>query len=165
MKSFPGLYSYFATGQLFRALIGTDNAIGKYLKERIERGDLIDDKVTVALFNAYVQTVIDEGKQMLLDGFPRTLHQMKKTMKIINANNREIVGIQLVLPDDVAIERMEERGRKDDTPESIQHRMDQFYNKTQPMISWFADQETLIKVNADRPIEEVAADIKNILGG
>lgn len=103
------MYSYFATGALFRALIANENAIGNYLRERVENGDLIHDDVTIALFNAYMQTVIDDKKQMLLDGYPRTIEQMKSTIALMNKNKRTLLGIQLVLPDEVAIERMEER--------------------------------------------------------
>lgn len=163
LKQFPWLYSYFATGALFRALIANENAIGNYLRERVENGDLIHDDVTIALFNAYMQTVIDDKKQMLLDGYPRTIEQMKSTIALMNKNKRTLLGIQLVLPDEVAIERMQERWRKDDTPESIQHRINQFYDKTQPMIDRFAENQNLIKVKADRTVEEVWADINKIL--
>lgn len=163
VEAFPWLFSYFSSGDLFRALTWWDNAIGNYVKDRIERGDLISDDVTISLFDAYIQTVIDEEKKMLIDGFPRTIPQMEKMMPLMKENKRELVGIQFVLPDEVVIARMKERGRKDDTDEGIAHRLEQFYRLTQPTIDWFANNATLIKIDADRTPEEIAADVKKAL--
>lgn len=164
-EAFPWLFSYFASWDLFRAIIWAENAIGKYLKDRMERWDLISDRVTISLFYVYLQTVIDEGKNMLIDWFPRTIPQMEKMMKLLTKYKREIIGIQFVLSDEVAIERMKGRGRVDDTDEIIRHRIDQFYEKTQPTINRFAEHGTLVKINADRPIEEIAIDVKRVIWG
>jgi len=64
---FPDLIAYFASGDVFRALTSTSNAIGDYLKNRLVNGQLIDNKVTNALFELYLHSVIDDKKAMLLD--------------------------------------------------------------------------------------------------
>lgn len=161
-KKFPKSFSYFSTGDVFRALMSNDNAIGNHLKERMEKGDLIDDEVTNSLFKTYFYTVVHDHKYMLLDGFPRTIPQMIEMIKLIKRHERDLVGVHLVLPDQVAIDRMKERGREDDSHESINHRISQFYAKTQPTIDWFANNAQIIKVDANRPIEEVEADLEAI---
>jgi len=162
-EAFPDVFSYFSSWDMFRALTSAPNAIGNYVKDRIERGDLISDDVTLWLFDVYVQTVMDEDKSMLLDGFPRTIPQMEKMVGLMKKYERDPVGIQFVIPDDVAIERMLERGRKDDTEESIRHRIELFYEKTQPTIDWFAENWTLIQIDANRSVEEIAEDVKKAL--
>gem|GEM_PF-3085568 len=39
--------SHLSTGDVFRALTSQPNAIGKYVKNRMESGMLIDDQVTI----------------------------------------------------------------------------------------------------------------------
>ncbi len=161
IEAFPWLYSYFSSWDMFRALTWAPNAIGDYVKDIIERGDLISDEVTLALFDAYIQTVIDVEKKMLLDWFPRTIPQMEKMMKLFKEYNREVIGIQFVIPDEVVIERMKERWRKDDTDEGIARRLESYYEQTQPTIDWFEENGTLIKIDANRSVEEIAQDVKN----
>jgi adenylate kinase family enzyme len=72
-------------------------------------GELIKDEVTNSLFEAYVHAVLHDKKYMLLDGYPRTLEQMKTTMHLLTQHNREVLGIQFIISDEIALERM--RGR------------------------------------------------------
>jgi adenylate kinase len=51
-----------------------------------------------------------------------------------------------------------ERGRSDDTADAIKHRIDQFYDKTQPVIDFFSDNAPLIKIDANRSVEEIHQD-------
>jgi adenylate kinase len=77
IEKLAGIVSHISTGDVFRALVSQPNAIGKYVKDRMESGKLIDDQVTMSLFNAYFFTVLDEQKYMLLDGYPRSIPQMQ----------------------------------------------------------------------------------------
>lgn len=143
--------------------MSSPNAIGNYLKERMERCDLIDDSVSNAMFEAYFHTIIHDNKYMLLDGFPRTIPQMQNMMGLVKKHNRDLIGIHLVVPDDVVKQRMLERWRNDDTVEWIQHRIDQFYEKTQPTINWFRKNSNLYKIDANRDIEIVANEINTLI--
>jgi adenylate kinase family enzyme len=51
-----------------------------------------------------------------------------------------------------------ERWRSDDTTNAINHRINQFYEKTQPVIDFFADNAPLIKIDANRSVDEIHAD-------
>ncbi len=162
-KEYPWLYSYFSTWDIFRAINSTDNAIGNYVKDRIATWQLINDKVTLALFDAYMQTVIDESKNMLLDWFPRTIPQMEVMMDYLQQAHRDVIGIQFVISDDVAMQRMKERWRSDDTDVTIRHRLEQFHQKTQPVIDRFEKHWTLIKINAERKVSEIFEDLDRVI--
>ena len=164
-EAFPDKFWYFSSGDIFRAIMSSDNAIGNYLRNRMDSGELINDEVTNSLFKTYFYTVLHDHKFMLLDGFPRTIPQMKEMIKLTELHERPLIGVQLVLPDDVAIERIKERWRADDTDEGIKYRIDQFYEKTQPTIDWFAENVELIQVDANRSVEEIAEDLKAIALG
>jgi adenylate kinase len=51
-----------------------------------------------------------------------------------------------------------ERGRSDDTTEAIKHRINQFYDKTQPVIDFFSSNAPLIKIDANRSVEEIHSE-------
>jgi adenylate kinase family enzyme len=57
----------------------------------MESGKLINDQVTMSLFNAYFFTVLDENKYMLLDGYPRSIVQMQGLEKIAKEYNRSVL--------------------------------------------------------------------------
>jgi hypothetical protein len=59
--------SYFSSGDIFRALKSSPNAIGDYLGNRLELGQLISDEVTISMFRFYFTTILNDGKAMLLD--------------------------------------------------------------------------------------------------
>lgn len=159
-KNNPDIYSYFSSGDLFRALTkGGDNAIGNYVKHRIENWLLINDTVTNTLFQAYMHTVLDDNKYMLLDGYPRTINQLDDIFRLMDEQNRPLQGIQFDIPDEVAIARMMGRGRNDDTPEAIKLRIAQYYEKTEPVITYFAQHADLIKIDATMGIDDVAAAV------
>lgn len=163
LENSEDIFSYFSTGDIFRSLTWWDNAIGNYVKDRLASWQLIDNKVTDMIFRSYVYTVLDEGKHMLLDGYPRSIPQIDSMFAFLKEENRELLWIQFVLSDDIAIERMKGRGRSDDTEASMRHRIAQFYEKTQPTIDHFAEHAELIQVDASRSIEEIAADVREIV--
>jgi len=165
MEAFPDVYSYFSSGDLFRAITKWgDNAIWNYVKNRIENWLLINDNVTNTLFQAYMHTVIDEKKHMLLDGYPRTINQLDDIFRLLDQEKRHIMGIQFVIPDDVAIQRMLARGRKDDNPDAIKLRIAQYYEKTEPVITYFGQHSDLIKIDATQNIDKISAEVKKYVG-
>jgi len=121
--------------------------------------ELIKDEVTNSLFEAYVYAVLHDEKYMLLDGYPRTLEQMKTTMELLTEHKREVLGVQFVIPDELALERMRGRWRSDDTESAMQHRIDQFYANTQPTIDWFAQKHTLLTIDATQSIQSIHAQV------
>jgi adenylate kinase len=155
LDSVPNQFSYFSSWDIFRALCSSPNAIWDYLKARMETWELINNSVTNSLFETYFYTVLHENKSMLLDWFPRSIEQMDTMLGITNKHDRKLLWIQYTLPEDIAIQRMIERWRSDDTQQAIQHRIDQFYEKTQPVIDHFADHATLIKIDANESIDAI----------
>lgn len=160
LKNNPDVYSYVSTGNIFRALTkGPDNALGRYVNDRMAAGTLIDDKVTNSLFQAYFYSVMDEQKHMLIDGYPRTIAQLDDIFRLAEQESRDLLGIQFVIPDEVAYERMASRGRADDTPESMQHRIAQYYEQTVPVIEYFSTHSQMIEIDATRSIQDIAAEV------
>jgi adenylate kinase len=53
--------------------------------------------------------------------------------------------------------------RKDDTPEAIERRLDIFFAETQPLFNYYQERGLLTRVNGDRPIEQVTAEISDAI--
>lgn len=112
LEKFKGQLSYLSTGEVFRALTSQKNALGDYVKNRMEAGFIINDDLTIKLFEAYLCAVSDEKKYMLLDGYPRTIHQLETLLATLQNTHREVVGIFFKLDTEEAIKRMLLRGRE-----------------------------------------------------
>ena len=164
VEAFPQAYSYFSSGDVFRALTSTPNAIGDYLKHRLASGQLIDDKVTNALFELYMHSVIDEQKAMLLDGYPRSVAQLEMMLEVCKEYGREMVAIHFELDETTATKRMQARWRSDDTDESIAKRIKQYYDITVPMLEVRQKTYPVIRINADQSIAQIHAEVKKSVG-
>lgn len=154
--------SYFSSGDIFRALKSHPNALGDFLSNKLELGQLISDEVTISMFHFYFSTILSERKSMLLDGYPRTLAQLVDLVQLSLQERREVVGIYFELSREQAKERMLWRGRADDTPESVDKRLDLFFEKTLPNIELFEKFFPVIRIDASPSIEIVHEEVKNI---
>lgn len=159
VQALPDAFSYFSSGDVFRALTSTDNAIGNYLNDRLKNGQLIDDRVTNALFELYMHSVIDDGKAMLLDGYPRSVKQLEMMLHVCKEHNRDMVAVYFTLPEEEAKARMKSRGRSDDTDVSIEKRIKQYYDITMPMLEVWKSLYPVIEIDAQPSIEAVHAEV------
>lgn len=79
--------------------------------------------------------------QLILDGFPRELEQAEWLVKSKTDHGRDI-GLVIVLevPREELMRRLAIRGRADDTPEAIDHRLAIYRQEMYPILGMFSDQ-------------------------
>jgi adenylate kinase len=66
------------------------------------------------------------------------------------------VAAHLDVPSEELVRRLLARGRgADDTKDVIEHRLEVYEAKTEPMLDYYAVREKLVIVNGARPVEEV----------
>jgi adenylate kinase len=65
---------HVSTGELFRAMLGSDTALGRKVRGYVESGGLVPDEITVAMV-ADRLAEDDATDGVILDGFPRTVSQ------------------------------------------------------------------------------------------
>lgn len=53
--------------------------------------------------------------------------------------------------------------RKDDNEESLRVRLNEYASNTEPVIDYFAEKGMVRRVNADRPVEDIWADVQETL--
>lgn len=126
--------NHVSTGDLCRKEIAQSTALGKKIKETVSRGELIPSVTIVALLKKFL-TYESAGKFTLIDGFPRTHENLEDFTHHLGFAH---CFINLECPDDIAVERIVNRGmesgRADDTREVAVQRLKDFHEQTEPIL-------------------------------
>jgi len=156
-----------ATGDIFRHNIKTQTPLGVQVKAIIDAGDYVTDDLT----NELVQSRLSEADALdgfLLDGYPRTLAQVKYLDELLAERGQGLDAvIQLVADKEEVVTRLRKRaleqGRTDDTEEAIRHRQDVYARETMPLIAVYRDRGLLIEIDALGEVDAVSARIAESL--
>jgi len=158
---------HIATGDMLRAAIAADTPLGRRVKPIYDRGELVPDDLMIELIRERLNQD-DTRDGFVLDGFPRTSVQAEALDAMLNEIDRPLtVVFEFELPEEVCVERLTRRaaeeGRIDDTPEAIRTRLRLYHQQTEPLIEYYRARGNLVTVPADRPVDEVFADIQRAL--
>lgn len=155
---------HISTGAVLRSEIEKDTPLGRQVKAVVERGDLVADEIVLELVETrLLEPDCKDG--FILDGFPRTLAQSGGLDDILSRRGTPgLTAINLAVPDEALLDRLLDRGRSDDTRETIENRIRVYHEQTAPLIDYYADKGVLVEINGDQAIDAVFEDIKKILG-
>ncbi len=100
---------HIATGDILRAAVSAQTALGKEAKRYMDGGELVPDSViTGVILDRVAQDDARDG--FLLDGFPRTVEQADSLGTEIEKRGRRLTAALLVdAPDDVVVKRISGR--------------------------------------------------------
>ena len=100
---------HIATGDILRAAVAAETALGREAKRYMDAGDLVPNSViTGVLLERIAEDDARDG--FLLDGFPRTIEQADSLGEALNASERRLTGVLLIdTPDDVVVKRISGR--------------------------------------------------------
>jgi adenylate kinase len=165
-KSIAALHDapHVATGDILRAAVSEGTELGTRVHPILVRGDLVPDELMVDLIRE--RLAVEDG--FVLDGFPRTVPQAEALDAMLDEIGKPLDAVILLqVSDDVATSRLQTRaddeGRADDSPDAIQNRLRLYHELTEPVVERYRVKGTLIAVDGDRAITEVAASIENAL--
>ncbi len=158
-----------ATGDMIREMKELDTPLGRRVREIYDRGDLVDDATIIDL----IESRLGRGDTMpgfILDGFPRNLAQAEALDTLLSRLGRDVdVVFEFQVRDrEVLMERLRKRaveeGRTDDTPEAIRKRLEIYDHETAPLVDYYrAKQANVVGIHAERPIEEVFSEVREVL--
>jgi adenylate kinase len=152
---------HLATGDLYRAAIAEGSELGKLVEPLLASGQLVPDEITVPIVK---DKLLEAEGGFVLDGYPRNLAQAEALDAMLEEIDRPLSIILLLeLDDAVARGRLLERARTDDTPEVIDRRLATYHETTEPIIEHYLATGKLVKVHAERTIDEVWAEISDAL--
>ncbi|HET7321595.1 MAG TPA: adenylate kinase [Longimicrobiaceae bacterium] len=175
-----------ATGDILRQAVREGTPLGQEAKRFMDAGELVPDTVIFGLVReALAAPEAREGA--IFDGFPRNVAQAQELAGILADQGRKLDAVvALEVPAESIVERMSGRRtdpetgevyhlvhnpppaevaarctqRPDDRAETIRHRLEVYEASTAPLVRWYEDSGVpLLRVNGDRPIEEVQSDI------
>ena len=181
--------AHISTGDLLRAAVKGGTELGIQAKKYMDAGELVPDQLVIDLVKERL-AADDAQKGFMLDGFPRNTSQAVALDSELSSLGRELDCALLVDVDfDVIVGRLSSRRtcrdcghtgtvadeicpscggemyqRDDDTPETIQNRLDVYEKSTSPLVEYYRGQGILKSVDGDRPVDEVYADVKAALG-
>ena len=133
---------FISAGKLLRELAQSGSEEGERIRQQMEEGEFVDDKVAARLVKEEIEK--DSQNGFVLDGFPRRFSQLE----YFNPAFDQV--IYLDVPDGEVVDRMLGRGRADDTPEAIGERLRLYHSNTEPVLDYYDRQGKLIKVNASQ---------------
>ena len=79
---------HISTGDMFRAAMANETALGLEAKSYIDKGELVPDEVTNGIVKERLAES-DTDKGFLLDGFPRTLDQSEALDQMLKDLEKE----------------------------------------------------------------------------
>ena len=156
-----------STGDIFRANMAEDTEIGKQAQAYMDRGEFVPDSVTNAMVKARLAAP-DAADGFLLDGYPRSVEQAHVLRDMLLDLGKSIdVVLEIQVDEDEVVERMlkraQEQHRTDDTEPVMRHRLEVYHQQTEPVATYYVDQDLLEVVDGSGTNDEVTARIFSIL--
>jgi adenylate kinase len=158
---------HIATGDMLREAIAVGTEMGVRIEPIYDAGDLVPDDLMIELIRERLSSP-DTSEGFILDGYPRTVAQAEALDRMLEEIDRELLAVLFFqVPDTLAVERLHVRalqeGRTDDTPEIIQHRLEVFHKRTEPVVEYYRSKGILVGIHAERPIDAVFAEVQEVL--
>ena len=174
-------FTIIATGDIIRQAVKDKTEIGLKIEAQMESGGLVDDTIILDL----IDSELSKHKDVLLDGFPRTIRQAEELSK----RKKIDLVVFLHVDDEVVLNRITQRWmvnhqgkqlsfnskekadafasttggvafqRKDDTKEVLQKRLTNYQNETKPLLSYYYEKGILCTVEGFGDVEVVNTDI------
>ena len=181
-------FAHISTGDLLRSAIKAGTKLGVKAKVYMDAGQLVPDALVIDLVKEQLET--DEAqKGFILDGFPRNTAQAVTLDSELADMGRTLDAALLVsVEPSVIVKRLSSRRtcrscgytapagvdvcprchgemyqRDDDKPETIEHRLSEYQSQTAPLVEYYKGHSILKEVDGDRPVDEVYADVKDLL--
>jgi len=180
-----------STGNILRAAIKNETAVGLQAKAYIDAGKLVPDEVIIGIVTERLAAP-DCAKGYILDGVPRTIAQAEALEKA-GVVFDDVVSLEV--SDQVIMDRMSGRRvcehcgasyhvvavppkqegvcdscggalvrRKDDAPETVKTRLEVYHRETAPLIDFYKERGTLKSVETQGTVDEITAAILAALG-
>lgn len=146
---------YLSTGHIFRSIAKEHSPLGRQIKVVMNAGLLISDAKTLKIVSEYLARP-EYQKGYILDGFPRTLGQVKAFKNGIDK------VIYLKISDKEALWRISGRNgeiREDETLMAVRKRIDSFHKFTEPVLEYYKKKGNLIEIDGEVPVEKIHKEI------
>lgn len=156
-----------STGDIFRANVKGETALGKKAQEYMSAGALVPDEVTNAMVRDRLSQD-DLGEGFLLDGYPRNPEQAVELDGMLADLGVELDAVLEITADTHEVtkrllNRARLEGRDDDTEEVIRKRLEVYTASTAPLTAFYSARGILVRVDGIGDVDDVTARIVTAL--
>jgi adenylate kinase len=162
-----------STGDMLRAAVTAQTAIGVKAKAVMDAGGLVSDDIVVGIIADRIEAD-DAKKGFILDGFPRTVAQAEALDALLEAKGFKLnAAIELVVDAAKLVARIIHRAeeakaaglpvRKDDDPEVFKTRLEAYFRDTAAVTPHYRAKGILREVDGMAGIGEVSKAIDEVL--
>ncbi|TAH68564.1 MAG: adenylate kinase [Rhodopseudomonas palustris] len=162
-----------STGDMLRAAVAAETAIGLRAKDIMASGGLVPDEVVVGIISDRLEQD-DAENGFILDGFPRTVPQAEALDELLSSKGIELDAVvELKVNEGALLARVENRvaemrargeePRADDNAEALAKRLASYRAQTEPLVQYYSERRKLLTVDGMMTIEEVTKEIERLL--
>ncbi len=151
--------TYISTGEALRNELKANTPLGQQARKIIESGGLVDDEIIVQIIgNAIYSDKNSDG--FLFDGFPRTYVQAYILDGLFTGLQTSLSKIIIMdISDEECtkrlLQRAKEQDRSDDNAAVIKRRLQEYHEKTLPLLEFYQDTDKLVRVDGMGSTDEV----------
>lgn len=178
---------HISTGDMLRATVAKNSALGREVKEILEAGRLVSDELVAQLVDQRLDQNRD-GAGFIMDGYPRTATQSSTFDQSLCRLGLSLNAVILLeVDDDIVAARVSGRRldpetgqiyninedenaiapevrkrlqqREDDTDSVVRDRLNIYHQQTAPVIEHYQQQDLLLRINGMASPDEVGAEI------
>jgi adenylate kinase len=179
-----------STGDILREAIKEKNPTALEAKARMDRGELVDDAMIIAIVEQRLGRP-DASRGFVLDGFPRTVAQAQALDEIMGRlGNGPLIVVDVAVPDQELVRRLASRRicsscgtnadalgpatvcrkcggelvqRTDDDQGVVQERLNVYQRATKPVLEYYRERPTFRVVNGAQAPERVAQELDTMI--
>ena len=158
---------YISTGDLLRKEMAEKSKLGLEAQSIIASGGLVPDEIIVQIIEKTI-TENHTSNGFLFDGFPRTYIQayiLEGLMIKLHTSLNCLISLNV--PEETSVNRLLNRGltsgRSDDNEQVIRNRLNEYNEKTLPVLQFYRDKGIYVEVDGTQEIEDVHHQITEIL--
>ena len=156
-----------STGDIFRANVADRTPLGVEAQRYMDAGEYVPDEIT----NAMVRDRLGRpecAQGFLLDGYPRTIEQVKELDAILAEQGTGLDVVILLTADtpqlvERLLRRAQAEGRSDDTEQVIRRRQEIYLEETAPLTDEYDARGILVRVDGLGTVGDVADRINGEL--
>jgi adenylate kinase len=158
-------WTILASGDQFRAIQKEDSAVGRKVKDEMDRGLLMPHWFAMYIYLKSLFSV-PEDSSVIFDGFNRKPEEAKLVIDSLKWLNRNFTVIEIAVSDEEIRRRLEGRksveGRADDN--YVDTRIEEYENYTTKALEMFSEMGVLKRINGEQTPDEVAKELSEALG-
>ena len=146
-----------STGDMLRDEIKKDSNIGKMIINDMNDGKFVSDKIVNELI-----------KNVIFDGYPRSLSQAKNLDLLLSSSNQKIDFVFFLnVNKNTIIKRIEKRktleNRSDDDLNTILKRFETYMETTRPVLDFYSKNKNFLEIDGTQEIEEITSKIDTFI--